>query len=110
VTRFEIDHIVPVSAGGATEESNLCMACPSCNRYKGAHQTAIDPVSQQNVALFHPRRDVWEEHFAWDEQQIRIIGLTLTGRATIEKLRMNRQSLVRLRTLWRKLGVELEKA
>jgi len=84
------------------------LACPSCNRYKGVSQTAIDPESGQEVPLFHPRKDRWEDHFAWDQEKTVIEGLTSTGRATIEKLRMNRVQLVRLRGLWRKIGMDLE--
>ena len=107
VTSFEIDHIVPKSAGGQTTESNLCLACPTCNRYKGASQTAVDPETGEDVPLFHPRKDRWNEHFAWQDEQTRIVGLTPTGRATVAKLRMNRAQMVRLRGLWRKLGVTL---
>jgi 5-methylcytosine-specific restriction endonuclease McrA len=32
----EIDHIVPLSRGGKHERSNLTIACPTCNRKKGA--------------------------------------------------------------------------
>lgn len=31
---FEIEHIVPRSAGSVTAVENLCLACPTCNRYK----------------------------------------------------------------------------
>lgn len=34
VTIFEFEHIMPRSAGGETVFDNLCLACPSCNRYK----------------------------------------------------------------------------
>ena len=34
VVTFEVEHIVPRSLGGATEFDNLCLACPSCNRFK----------------------------------------------------------------------------
>lgn len=33
-TTFEFEHIVPLSAGGATAFENLCLSCPMCNRYK----------------------------------------------------------------------------
>lgn len=33
---LEIDHIIPVSKGGLTEESNLQTLCWKCNRHKGA--------------------------------------------------------------------------
>ena len=32
---FEVDHKIPVSRGGRTEDSNLHAVCPSCNRRKG---------------------------------------------------------------------------
>jgi hypothetical protein len=31
---IEFDHIIPLSKGGRTEESNLRVACPECNRRK----------------------------------------------------------------------------
>ena len=33
-TRLECDHIIPVSRGGSSEESNLTTACFECNRSK----------------------------------------------------------------------------
>jgi hypothetical protein len=39
------------------------------------------------VALFHPRRQQWEEHF--DLQGGWIVGLTPVGRATVRVLAMN---------------------
>ncbi|AUX44215.1 uncharacterized protein SOCE26_056790 [Sorangium cellulosum] len=33
---FEIDHVVPRCAGGATTLDNLCLCCPTCNRHKAA--------------------------------------------------------------------------
>jgi 5-methylcytosine-specific restriction endonuclease McrA len=33
---LHVDHIVPVSAGGSDEESNLRAACADCNLGKGA--------------------------------------------------------------------------
>lgn len=33
-TTFEFEHILPRKAGGKTVLENLCLACPSCNRYK----------------------------------------------------------------------------
>lgn len=32
---LEIDHIIPISKGGKTEESNLQTLCWKCNRHKG---------------------------------------------------------------------------
>jgi hypothetical protein len=57
------------------------------------------PSRKQSVPLFHPRLQQWSEHFTWSEDGKRIIGLTPTGRATVETLRMNREELVNLREL-----------
>lgn len=104
VTTFEIDHIVPVSAGGETALDNLCLACPACNRYKGVQQSASDAETGQSVPLYHPRRQEWSTHFAWSKDTAQIMGLTPTGRATVEALRMNRPQMVRLRRLWARMS------
>lgn len=107
VTTFEIDHIVPASAGGETTLDNLCLACPACNRHKGARQSAPDPETGRIVPLYHPRQQKWSAHFAWSEDVTQIVGLTPTGRATVETLTMNRPQMVRLRGLWAKMGCPL---
>lgn len=80
---FECEHIIPRSAGGKTVFENLCLACPMCNRYKSSRQNVPDPQTQEIVALFHPHLQKWTEHFAWNESNTEIIGLTAVGRATI---------------------------
>lgn len=100
VAIFEIDHIIPYFLIGETTVNNLCLACPTCNRYKGTHVIAMDPQSNKNVQLFYPVQQKWEDHFAWSEDYSEIIGLSSTGRATIELMRMNRPQLVRLRKMW----------
>ena len=39
---FEVDHIIPQSAGGETSIDNLCLSCPTCNRHKAARQFWCD--------------------------------------------------------------------
>jgi 5-methylcytosine-specific restriction endonuclease McrA len=97
---FEIDHIIPQSVGGKTSLDNLCLSCPTCNRHKAARLTAQDPISQDQVPLFHPLKQAWNHHFAWSDDGTRVIGLTPTGRATIQALRMNRPAIVQLRRYW----------
>jgi hypothetical protein len=99
---FEIDHIVPSSAGGPTEENNLCLACPSCNRFKAARQYAVDPLTGEIVPLFHPRNQRWSEHFEWAAGTLEVVGRTPTGRATLSLLRLNRPHALHLRHLWRR--------
>jgi hypothetical protein len=103
VTTFEFEHIIPLSAGGETIFANLCLSCPSCNRYKASRQTALVPDSKQEVSLFHPQQQLWIEHFSWSEDGIEIIGLTPIGQATISSLKMNRLQLIRVRKMWVKL-------
>ncbi len=100
VTTFEFEHIIPRSADGKTVFENLCLACPSCNRYKASRQTALDSITQQEVALFHPHLQFWADHFAWSNESTEISGLTPVGRATISALKMNRPQLTRLRGMW----------
>ncbi len=107
IAAFELDHIVPVSAGGQTEPENLCLACSACNRSKAAQQEGDDPLTNASVPLFNPRSQIWGEHFMWRDDATRIEGLTPTGRATVELLQMNRPHLVRLRRLWLRLGIRL---
>ena len=104
VAIFEFEHIVPRSAGGQTVLGNLCFACPTCNRYKANRTVAIDPSTQEEVALFHPHRDDWTDHFAWNGDATEITASTASGRATILALRMNRPQLTRVRRMWVLLG------
>ncbi len=92
---FHIDHITPVTADGETVADNLALACVSCSLRKSARQTAFDPKTKTEIPLFNPRRDVWSEHFQWDD--VRLVGLTATGRATIETLALNRPLILAIR-------------
>ena len=57
----------------------------------------MDPTTGQLVPLFHPRRDVWTEHFRLDGA--RIVPLTPQGRATAELLQFNASPRLRRRLL-----------
>ena len=99
---FHVDHVVPLANGGPTTLENLALACVACSLYKGARQKAIDPQSGQETPIFSPRRQVWSEHFRWEEE--RIIGLTATGRATVDALKMNRPIILAIRAEERAIG------
>ena len=96
---FSVDHIIPRTLGGSNHLDNLAYACLGCNSRKFTSTTATDPVTGQIVALFHPRQQAWNEHFTWNEDLSQIIGLTPTGRATLERLQLNREGVVNLRHL-----------
>ena len=92
---FHVDHILPRAAGGRTGTANLALACVSCSLRKEARRSAIEPKSNRRVALFHPRRQRWRDHFRWEG--LRIVGLTPTGRATVAALQMNRPLILAIR-------------
>jgi 5-methylcytosine-specific restriction endonuclease McrA len=60
--RLTLDHIIPIAAGGRTEENNLWVACRSCNEFKGVQTHAQDPDSNKRVSLFNHRFQQWHEH------------------------------------------------
>lgn len=37
---FHLDHFVPIALGGKNEDENMQLACPTCNRRKGAKHPA----------------------------------------------------------------------
>jgi hypothetical protein len=100
VAIFEVEHILPRSGRGETVFLNLCLACPTCNRYKSDLTLVTDPTTGMEVRLFHPHQDQWLEHFSWNEDATQISGLTPTGQATIEALKMNRPQMIRVRRMW----------
>ena len=101
---FSVEHIVPRQSGGRTILGNLALACQGCNNHKYTKTHAPDPVSGAMVPLFHPRRQRWRDHFAWDSTYTVVIGRTPTGRATVEALQLNRAGLVNLRRVLYTMG------
>jgi hypothetical protein len=101
---FEVEHIIPVAAGGTSEENNLWLSCSSCNGHKGTQVKTQDPKSGRSVALFNPRRQKWSRHFRWSEDGTRIIGSTACGRATVKALKLNNETLVTVRKYWVQWG------
>ncbi|MEW5859107.1 MAG: HNH endonuclease [Cyanobacteriota bacterium] len=94
------DHIQPVSKGGETSFENICLACRSCNEFKGDSTEAIDPLTGETVPLFNPRTQIWSDHFTWSPDSTRVEGLTVIGRATIVRLRMNNPVIIAARRRW----------
>lgn len=84
---FHVEHIVARQHGGLDAPENLALACDRCNLNKGTNLTSIDEATGAAAALFHPRRDLWTEHFEFMGTEI--TGRTPTGRATVRLLQMN---------------------
>jgi len=95
VVTFHVEHIRARQHHGDDDPSNLCLACPRCNRFKGPNLTTYDPDSNEKVDVFNPRINVWDEHFEFDG--IRIVGLTPIGRGTVELLQMNAEDRLDVR-------------
>lgn len=101
---FSAEHIMPRSRGGTTASDNLALACQGCNNHKYNKVQATDPTSGEPILLFHPRGNRWCDHFRWNEDFTLIIGITPTGRATVEALKLNRVGLVNLRRVLFEIG------
>ena len=43
---------------------------------------------------------LWQEHFEWIDNGLRLQGKTPIGRATISRLKMNQERIVRARRNW----------
>lgn len=97
VQSFSVEHIQPRRNGGSDDLSNLAYSCQGCNNHKFTKTHATDPLSGAEVPLFDPRRHVWAEHFAWNDDCSELVGQTPTGRATGVLLRVNRPNVVNLR-------------
>lgn len=92
---FHVEHIRARQHGGHDELSNLALACPDCNRFKGPNLAAIDPQADQLVPLFNPRIHPWQEHFAREGPYLR--GKSPIGRATAGLLGLNEEERVIMR-------------
>lgn len=96
---FTVEHIKPRLAGGETTLENLAWSCFGCNSHKHTKTHGIDAETKQKEPLYHPRQQVWNEHFAWNSEFTQVIGKTPCGRATVEALWLNRTGVVNLRRL-----------
>jgi hypothetical protein len=100
--RFQVEHIVALQHGGQSNADNLALACGYCNRHKGPNIAGLDPKTGELVLLFDPRRDLWSDHFTWND--IVILGTTPIGRTTVQVLGMNDWQRVELRENLQSLG------
>ena len=79
------------------------LSCYNDNLHKGPNIAGIDPLTGQLTPLFHPRRDDWHEHFAWNGPEL--VGLTPIGRTTIDVLNFNLAERVEHRRLLFQAGL-----
>lgn len=86
--KHQIDHILSFQHGGRTISENLALACPQCNKHKGANVASYDLETGNLVPFFNPRTQIWTEHFQIDETG-EIEPLTAEARVTAEILQFN---------------------
>lgn len=98
----EPDHVVAQKHGGATEASNLALACFACNRYKGTDLASLDSETGSLTSLFNPRLDHWPTHFTIKGGMI--LPRTPSARVTVTLLRLNLPARVEVREELASLG------
>lgn len=101
---FHVDHIIPRSRGGSSDASNLALACESCNLFK-SDVTDVTTSRDEEVRLYNPRIDYWDEHFIVNNESFEILGLTPIGRVTVGQLKLNSAFQIRARRHWVKAGL-----
>ena len=101
---YVFEHVIPVAHGGETSLANLALACGDYNGHKYTKIEALDITTRAPTQLYNPRYQQWQEHFAWSDDYLAMIGLTPIGRATVEALKLNRQGVLNIRRLLRLAG------
>jgi hypothetical protein len=102
---FEVEHIIPLSRQGSTDETNLALACRSCNLRKGNRISGVSSTSGSDIRFFHPREDQWDDHFQVQTETGEIVGKTPIGNITVTSLEMNSPAQIAASQLWIRLGV-----
>lgn len=99
----EVDHIISQKHGGSTESENLALSCALCNKRKGSDIASLDEETGDIVALYHPRRERWLDHFQLADSHI--IPLTPTGKVTVRLLQLNSLNRIEERELLIAAGI-----
>jgi 5-methylcytosine-specific restriction endonuclease McrA len=100
---FHYEHIIPRSKGGTDHIENLAWSCAACNLSKSNRTELIDPETNEEVPLFNPRSDRWDEHVS--VVGYRLVGLTSKGRALIAGLDLNDLQRIYIRQVEQVLGL-----
>jgi len=93
VHRFHVDHVISEKHGGPTEDHNLALCCPFCNRAKGSDVGSLE--GGEFVRLFNTRIDRWSDHFSLKGDLI--TPLTTVGAVTVRVLCINAAHRLTLR-------------
>lgn len=97
----QVDHIISEKHGGATDGTNLALACTFCNRAKGSDLGSIASDSGELIRFFNPQ-DRWTEHFGLDGA--RIVPVSSIGEVTVRILEFNSADRIEERAALLRLG------
>lgn len=100
--RFHIDHIISLKHGGSHSRDNFCLACLYCNTNKGSNIGTILQPGDKFLPLFHPRKQIWTQHFRIQEAEV--LPLTDIGRATAKVLEFNHPDRIAERKILIRIG------
>jgi hypothetical protein len=67
--------------------------------------SGVSSTSGTEIRFFHPREDLWSEHFQVNFESGEITGRTPVGEVTVEYLEMNSSAQLVARQLWIRLGL-----
>lgn len=99
---FHLEHIISRQHKGSDHLDNLAYACSFCNWKKGPNIATLLVEQGPILPLFHPRQDIWNEHFKVSFSGI-IEAKTDIGEGTLRLLEFNSMD----RVLERKMLIEL---
>ena len=102
---FNYEHIIPLSKNGLTDITNIAYSCGGCNAFKNDKTEGLDPLSMLFAPLYNPITQQWEQHFEWNEDDLQVLGISPTGRATVNILKINRENNINLRRLLKMAGL-----
>jgi hypothetical protein len=102
---FVIEHIIPKIKNGTDELDNLAFSCSGCNGHKYDYTDGYDAVIGELAQLYNPRQQLWVSHFVWSIDFTEIIGISPIGRATIDRLYLNRQGVINFRRVLRAMNL-----
>lgn len=97
-----IDHIISRQHGGQTTTDDLAYACSTCNRSKGRNIASLLLPDGPVIRLYHPRRDVWSEHFEW--RGTLLLPISEVGTVTERLLGFNEASRIERRHILIRAG------
>ncbi|HMM28402.1 MAG TPA: HNH endonuclease signature motif containing protein, partial [Aggregatilineaceae bacterium] len=98
---YHVDPVIPLAHGGSSELPNLAWACFECNVGKGRDVASYDQVTQKLTPLYPPRTGAWDDHFVL--RGARLVGITATGRVTVNLLALNAPDQLETRQLLREI-------